>query len=133
MTPGSSPGAGPAEYIADLNAELADGGEDVRLQRLTLAAGSVQIPFEVVCRAFVRGYEPAELVAGITQQTSKVILSPTEIAQAQWTSGRPGNEDRRVPTKGNRIFIAGRARNVEAATGKYVAGVLVRIELQVAG
>lgn len=121
------------QAIADLDAALAADGEDIRLVRLTLAAGGVQIPFEVTCRAFVRGYRPEELVGSIDQQDSFVILSPGEIARKQWTSGRPSTEDRRIPMKGNRAFIAGRPCNVEAATGVYLAGLLVRIELQVKG
>lgn len=123
----------PAEMIADLDAELADDGEDIRLQRLTLGPGGQQIPFEVVCRAFVRGYDPQELVGGITQTDSRVIMSPTQIIAHQWTSGATGNQDKRVPIKGNRAFIAGKPRNVEAAMGKYVDGELVRIEMRVLG
>lgn len=123
----------PAEAIADLDKALVEDGEDIRLQRLTLGPNGLQIPFEVVCRAFVRGYQPQELVGGITQQDRKVILSPTQIIAAQWTSGRPAFDDQRVPMKGNRVFVAGRPCNVEAAAGLYVAGELVRIEMQVRG
>lgn len=123
----------PAEVIADLDASLDEDGEDIRLVRLTQGPNGTQIPFEVICRAFVRGYDPDELSGAITQQDSKVILSPTQIIAAQWTSGRPANEDGRVPMKGNRVFIQGRARNVEAAVGKYLPTDLVRLELQVRG
>jgi hypothetical protein len=81
----------------------------------------------------VRGYAPQELVGGIAQTDAHVIMSPTQIIAAGWTSGRPANEDQRVPLKGNRAFIAGKARNVEAAVGIYVAGELVRIEMRVLG
>lgn len=121
----------PADCIADLDSQLAAYGETVELRRLTAGPNGVQIPFSVSCRAFVRGYKPAELVGGITQQDSKVILSPSEIIAAGWTSGRAANEDGRLPQKGNRAMIAGKARNVEAAVGIYVAGELVRIEMQV--
>lgn len=121
----------PAECIADLDGQLAAHGETIDLRRLTTGPNGVQIPLVVSCRAFVRGYKPTELVGGITQNDSKVILSPTEIIAAGWTSGRPANEDGRLPMKGNRVMIAGKARNVEAAGPFYVAGELVRIELQV--
>jgi hypothetical protein len=123
----------PTEIIADLDASLREDGEDIRLVRYTLGPGGTQIPFEVTCRAFVRGYEPSELIGAITQQDSKVILSPTQIIAAQWTSGRTAPDDKRVPMVGNRVFIAGRARNIGAAVGKYVANELVRIELSVKG
>lgn len=126
----------PAEAIADLDRSLAADGEDIRLQRLTLAAGGVQIPFEVTCRACVRGYQPKDLVGGITQQDSKVILSPTEIVRAGWpgaASAAGTDQDRRVPRKGDRAIIAGRPRNIEAAVGIYVGSELVRIEMRVLG
>lgn len=122
----------PDEAIADLNQALVEDGQPIRLQRLVNVGGS-QMPTEVTCQAFVRGYQPQELVGGITQQDVKVIFSPTEIIAASWQSGRPANEDTRVPMKGNRVFINGRARNVEAAAGLYMAGDLVRIEMQCRG
>lgn len=126
---------GPAEAIAHLDAALARSGEDIVLQRLTLGPGGAQIPFSVDCRALVRGYEPHELVNGITEQDAKVILSPTEIERAQWPGPAVGDVagDRRVPRNGDRMIIAGRARRVEAAAPLYMAGVLVRIEARVQG
>lgn len=123
----------PAECITDLNASLAADGEQIVLQRVTLGPAGALIRFSVDCRAFVRGYEPSEMIGGITQQDSRVIISPTQIETAGWTSGRPADEDRRVPVKGNKAIIQGKERNVEAAVGKYVAGQLVRIEMRVLG
>lgn len=124
----------PSECIADLDASLAtDGDGIITLQRMTLGPGGTQIAFSVNCLAFVRGYEPNEMIGGITQQDSRVIISPTEIVAAGWTSGKPANEDRRVPMKGNKAIIQGRVRNIEAAVGKYVGGELVRIEMRVLG
>lgn len=123
----------PEEMIADLDASLATDGEEVILQRLTLAAGGIQIPLSVRLRAFVRRYRPDELIGTITQQDSKVILSPTQIIRDGWTSGRPAHEDARVPVNGNRVIIQGRPRKVEAADGIYPAGELVRIEMLVKG
>ncbi len=122
-----------AATIARLNSSLANHGEDITIQRLTLAPGGVQIPFGVECRALVRGYLPNELVGGITQQDAKVILSPTQIIAAQWTSGRSANEDRRIPMKGNVAIIKGKPRKVEAADGIYVGDELARIEMRVLG
>src|SRR5215211_493115 len=117
-----------------LERQLAQHGEDIRLQRLTLGPGGTQIPFEVECRALVRGYAPDELVGGISQQDSRVILGPSEIIANDWpgaTITPAPNTDRRVPVRGDRAFIAGKARTVEAAAGIYLAGELVRIELRV--
>lgn len=128
----------PAEVISNLDAALDRRGEDILLQRLTLGPASTPIPFGVSCRAFVRGYKPDELVGSITQQDNRVILSPTEISAIGWpgpavTPPGPGVLDRRVPHKGDRAVINGQVRNVEAATGIYMAGTLVRIEMQVRG
>lgn len=123
-----------ADAIAALDEALADVGQDIRLQRLT---GSQAIPFEVKCRAIVRGYAPDELINGITQQDSFVILGPTEIDRKGWpgpqSSADPSNVDRRIPRKLDRVFINGKPRNVEAAVGIYVDDTLVRIEMRVLG
>jgi hypothetical protein len=124
----------PVAVIAMLDRQLAAHGEDVELQRLT---GTQLIPFKATCRAFVRGYSATELIGGITQSDSRVILSPTDIDAAGW----PGPEvpagstttDIRVPRKNDKAVIAGKTRNIEAAVGLYMAGVLVRIEMRVTG
>lgn len=123
------------DAIADLDADLAENGEDIVLRRNTLGPAGVQIPFDVTCRAMVRGYAPQELVAGISQQDSLVILSPTEATLAGWPGAatRSTNIDRRVPVKGDVAIIAGKSRAIEAAVGIYVTNVLVRMEMQVKG
>lgn len=123
-----------SEAIAALDAALAANGQDIRLVRLT---GTQQIPYEVTCRAVVRGYQPSELVGGISQQDSMVILSPTEIDRYGWPGPAPSpaavGADRRVPRKGDRAVINGVPRAVEAGAGIYVGDELVRIELHVKG
>jgi hypothetical protein len=123
----------PREMIADLDASLRRDGEDVVLQRLTLGPGGIHIPFTVICRAHVRFYRLDELIGVIKENDQKVILSPTQIMAAGWTSGRPAHEDRRVPMPGNRIVIKGRPHRVELGSGLYPAGELVRIELVASG
>lgn len=123
----------PTECIAMLDSQLAEHGEEITLQRLILGPNNTQIPFSVVCRAFVRGYEPDQMIGGITQQHRRVILSPTQIIAKGWTGGRPATEDTRVPKEGNKVLIEGKVHNVEAAGPKYVGGELVRIELSVKG
>lgn len=123
-----------AEDLAALDEALADVGQTITLRRYT---GTQKIPFNVECRAVVRGYQPEELVGGITQQDAMVILSPTEIEAKGWpgpnSSATPTNEDRRVPKKGDAAVINGKVRNVEAAAGIYVDNTLVRIEMRVLG
>ena len=126
----------PVAAIAMLNRQLATHGETIRLQRLI---GTQQIPFEVTCRAFVRGVTltPSEIVPGITQLQSDVIISPTEIDAQNWpgpaSSAAAALADRRIPIKGDRVFMKGKPCNVEYAHGKYVGGDLVRIEMRVLG
>ena len=122
------------QAIADLDAALASDGEWIELWRET---GPQRFPFKVKCRAFVRGYAAQELVGGIAQTDSKIVMSPTEIVRAGWpgpnSSATPTNQDRRVPRKGDAVVIGGRKRAVEAAGGIYLGGELVRIELRVLG
>ncbi len=124
----------PQSAIAALDRQLAAHGEDVELWHET---GTQKIPFKVRCRAFVRGYTAQELVGGISQTDSKLVLSPTEIICAGWpgpnTSATPTNQDRRVPREGDYVVIAGRKRTIESAGGIYLGGELVRIEMRVLG
>ena len=122
------------QAIADLDAALAADGEWIELWRET---GTQKIPFKVRCRAFVRGYAAQELVGGIAQTDSKIVMSPTEIIRAGWpgpnSSATPTDQDRRVPRKGDAVVIAGRKHTVETAGGIYVAAELVKIEMRVLG
>lgn len=110
-----------AECIADLDAGLAENGEDIVLIR-----GSRQ----VTCRARVTGYDPAELVGDITQQDSRVILSPTEIAADGWPGANNGPA---TPQKNDRAKVQGFNKVVQAGTAIQVGGRTVRIELRVRG
>lgn len=123
----------PAAAIARLDASLARRGQDVQLQRATGITNGLPTFASVTCRARVRNYAPAEVVQGILHGESHVVLSPSEIIAGGWTSGRPAGEDGRVPMANNRVVIAGRARIIKAAVPFYMAGELVRIELQVQG
>jgi hypothetical protein len=129
----------PEALIADLDSALLESGEDIRLQRLVTGPNNTQLVVsQVDCRARVRGVgNPSELVAGNTQLQSDVIISPTEISAKNWpgpaTSAAAAIADRRIPIKSDRVFMKGKPCTVEFAHGKYVAGVLVRIEMRVMG
>lgn len=122
------------QLIADLDAVLAVDGEDVTLQRTSATGGELVVAASVSVRAFVRGlgrgYQAHDLGGNLTQQDYILIMSPTEIIAAAWSSGRPAGEDTKIPMRGNKVLIKGRRHNVEAAEGIYVGGVLVRIEVQ---
>lgn len=120
--------------ISRLDASLARAGQTVTLTRI---ATSSLPAVSVVCKASIRGYTPQELTSDITQQDSKVILSPTQINAAGWPGAQvSGQPDVRVPSKnrGDFFLIGGVKRTVQAAVGIYLPGssdILVRIEAQV--
>lgn len=110
-------------HIDLLDASLARSGETVRVLRLTGAAQTVSK--DLTCAAFVRGYQPSELIAGsgLTQQDVRVILSPTDLATF------PGV----VPVRNDRIVRQGKPLAVQAATGIYNGTTLIRVEVQARG
>lgn len=124
--------------IADLDKTLETDGEWIEIRRLY---GTQLIPVSVTCRAFVRTVTAEELIAGITQESSNIIMSPSEIIAAGWpgpwtpSAAEPVNPgtDRRVPRKGDKAVIKNRVRNVEITKPIYVDDELVRIELRVLG
>jgi hypothetical protein len=121
-----------ASQIDALDRALKVAGQSITLRKVT---GTTSQTFtDVICQANVRGYSPQELVGAITQQDSKVIISPTEINSAVWPYAQFGYiNDVRVPSKnrGDLVIINGQTRTVQAAVGIYVQDVLVRIEIQV--
>lgn len=135
----------PDAAISMLNGQLAKHGEDIELIRTTGLTGPQAAAYGVICRAFVRGFSDQEYAAGIHFSESKVIIGPTEIEASGWPGPETAREtasgvpisstagDTRVPRKNDKAVIAGKQRNVEAAVGLYFAGVLVRIEMRVAG
>lgn len=122
------------DEIDALDRGLKRAGQTITLTRIAING----LPaVSVDCPASIRGYTPQELVNGITQQDSKVILSPTQINAEGWpgiqVSGQP---DIRIPskTRGDTCTINGNKRSVQAGVGIYLPGnpdKLVRIELQV--
>lgn len=126
--------------ITDLNAHLLADGEDIEIRRV-ITSGTTQMNVRVDCRAFVRNYGADELVGGITQEQSRVVISPSEIIAAGWpgpwtpSASEPVQPatDRRVPRKNDKCVIKGRVRNIEVAMPIYVDNELVRIDLRVLG
>lgn len=123
-----------AQDRADLDAALAEDGEWIEIHRLV---GTQQIPIKVDCRAFVRGITAAQLAAGVKQDSSNVIISPTQIIEKGWpgpnSSATPTTTDRRVPKLGDKAVIAGKTRQIEVSLPIYVDGELVRIDIRVLG
>lgn len=127
----------PQRAIAMLDDFLRKRGQDVVLRRMQLVGGAQSVAASVTCRAhdrgLGRGYQANQLVGNLTQQDNVLIMSPSEIIAAGWTSGRAAGEDQRVPLRGNQVVVAGQVRSVESVNAIYMAGELVRIELQHSG
>ena len=117
----------PAAAIAALDKQLRRHGHDAVLRRSTWS-GTTKTTADVTVRIKLRGYAPDELLGGITQDDSEVVMSPTQINAAGWPSGTP-----EPPKAGDTLVSAGRARAVIAAEPIYLGGELVRINLQVRG
>lgn len=122
-----------------LDEMLESDGEDIELRRLV---GQQLIPIKVICRALVRRRTNKELVGSIVQDDDWIILSPTQIIAKGWPgpwtpspteSTQNPDRDYRLPKKGDKAMIDGRARNIEIVKPIYIDNELIRIELQVLG
>lgn len=112
----------PAQAIAMLDRQIAAHGQDLELRRIVAdAADDLVWP----CRGFVRQYKPAELIGGIMQGDSQVVLSPSGLAGGVFAEAAVRRLDR--------VMTAGRQRLVEVVEPVYLANVLVRLNLQVRG
>ena len=122
----------PAAAIDSLDRQITAHGEPVTVQRLGAFTGATQsIAQAVETRGFVRGVKADELVNGVLQTDSKVVISPTDLAAGSFTSGRP--DEPLLPTVNNRVVLKGRQRAIIFPKPFYLAGELVRIELFVRG
>ncbi len=117
----------PAAAIAALDQQLAAHGQGVQLRRFPAAS---DVPVDLPCRAFVRGYTADELVGGIMQTDSKFILSPSQIISAAWPGAVEGEP---WPVIGDWLIVLGRPRRIEHAQPVVLADVVVRIEGRIRG
>lgn len=121
--------------IADLDDDLYEDGQDAILRRIYGTAPNT-INVDVTVRAFVRAFRPDELIGGIAQSDSNVIISPTQIAQHRWPGGElatPQNPTPSLPRPNDKIIISGRTRSVTFVKPIYIDGDLVRINMTVSG
>lgn len=112
-----------ADAVADLDAEIAEHGQDIVLVRLVPDADDLERPH----RAFVRGYRPDEMAGGLQQGDTRVTLSPTGLP-AEFA-----DTDATRLARNDLIRIDGRLRNVQFVESVRVAGILVRVNLTVRG
>ena len=121
------------DYVRSLDAHLAVSGENIILRRIVGASQATQVNIDVTVRANVRLVKgPDELVNGIGQDDLRIIISPTQIANAQWPGGgidaaAPFNVDRSLPKRNDRVIVKGRMYTVENVNPLAVENVVVRI------
>lgn len=122
--------------IADLDAALADVGQDIVLRRIVGKGANAQ-NVDVTCRAVVRPVDAKQLIGTITQTDLSVVISPTQIIEAQWPGGQPVSGaqigDRRVPTTDDKILIFSVHHQIVVSKPIYVGRDLVRIDLIIKG
>ncbi|MEX6508925.1 hypothetical protein [Jiella sp. M17.18] len=104
--------------IAKLDRALATRGQPVVFRRDDFDTGRQDIPV----RAFLKGFDPTELVGGVDLNTSHATLSPSDFA----SSGL-------VPQKGDSIIAGGRTQYVDNAEIRRIGDQAVRFELTVTG
>jgi hypothetical protein len=129
-----------SDLIAALDNALAQTGEDIILRRVVGTAPN-QVNIDVTCRARVDALTVQQLVAGIPATDLNVILSPTQINNAQWPGGTvpalpPFNLDQRLPRVGtsDKVLMRGQApKAVAFVDPKFIGGELVRIDMRVSG
>ena len=118
---------------ADLDAALARTGEDCILRR---KEGQPLTEKDVTVRASVRGLRGDEIVGTATQAFSKAVISMTQIIADGWPSGHtvtPGAVDPRLPRPNDFLVVKGKPRQITFVDPIAVDGVVVRINLTVAG
>jgi hypothetical protein len=129
-----------SDLISALDNALAQAGEDIILVRYVGAAPN-QTDVRVTCRARVDAATVQQIAAGIPATELNIVMSPTQINNAQWPGGQipalpPFNLDQRIPRAGttDKVLMRGQApRAVTFADPKFIGGELVRINLRVSG
>lgn len=110
----------PQDAIDMLDRQIAEGGAPIRIRR---AAGTVIVRTH---KAFARGYKPNELVGGLQQGDTLLVISPTGMP-AEFASA----EDMIRET--DKIWLAGRLRNVQFVEPVMIGETLVRLNVTVRG
>lgn len=126
--------------IEALDRALAADGEDVILRRV-VGSGDTAINVDVRCRARVDRVESAANAEGPKAQVFTLIMSPTQINEAQWPGGHvpalpPFDVDQRIPRENgpDKILMRGaNPRTVTLSDPKIIDGELVRLNLRVTG
>jgi hypothetical protein len=128
-----------SDLIAALDEGLAEAGEDIILRRVIGTAPN-QVTVDVTCRSRVDAASAAQIAAGIPASDFTIIISPTQINQAQWPGGTipalpPFNVDQRVPRPlTDKVLMRGLApKDVTFVDAVKIDGEVVRINMRVTG
>lgn len=125
-----------SSHIDELDASLAENGEDILLRR-TIAG----VKKEVTVRAHVRNFRlsASDIITGISKVPFVVIISMTQIRAAGWPVGAPAaaappfDVDPAIPVIGDLVIIKGSPRTVKAVDPIAVNSEIVRVKMMVEG
>lgn len=125
--------------IAALDSALAGYGEDIILRRV-VGTGANVTNIDVKCRARVDAMSTDQIAAGVDATDLNVIMSPTQINEAQWPGGTvplqpPFDVDQRIPRSGgaDSMIVRNMPRKIAFVDAKVIGGELVRINARVTG
>ncbi len=129
----------PEEAIAEMDAALEIGGEDVVLRRIFgMAPNTANV--DVTVRARTDAVSTQEIAAGIRETDLWAHFSPTQIDAAQWPGGQmpglmpPFDFDPRIPIIGKDFLIVeNRIRIIALVDTMVINGVIVRFNVRVTG
>lgn len=130
-----------AATIAALDRALAQGSSEIIKLRLVVGDALNAINVDVDCVARVDPVNAEQIAAGIKASDRNIIISPTQINQAQWPGGslpaaQPLNPDPRIPVENGPYKVLMRGQNertVVFVDPKFAFGELVRINMRVSG
>jgi hypothetical protein len=128
------------DLIAALDRALAAAGEDIILRRIVGIVPN-QATVDVGCRAKVTAGNVEPLPGGLVVTTYDVVLSPTQILQAQWPGGTfphvpPFDREQAIPRAGliDKILMRGLPPiAITFVDSVFVKGEWVRANLKAVG
>jgi hypothetical protein len=130
-----------AAIIAALDASIPLGASEVITLRLVIGDAPNHVNVDVDCIARVDAASAEQIAAGIKASDFNIIISPTQINEAQWPGGLapkdpPFNPDPRIPIVNGpyKVLMRGEhERTVAFVDPKFAFGELVRLNMRISG
>jgi hypothetical protein len=130
-----------AALISALDSALLAGAWEEIILRRVVGTAPNQVNIDVKCIARVDAMKVEEIVAGIPATDLNIVISPTQINNAQWPGGQvpalpPFNVDQRVPRINgpDKVLLRGAApRTVAFCDPKFLGTEPIRINMRVTG